>query len=709
MRDWFIPVILGALLLLVGAGLEAATAPDDPATVLAMPLEGDRASYTASSITTHPDGETTEWSGAWDQEWVLAEVPVPMGAPVERPTLRMTTAQAAGTNPLIGYQQSIHFSELPGTPEAIRSVFGTDADGRTTFEDAVFVWDGTSFVDRGCQQDPTGSLVGQSPEAALAALEACLAAQGSPSSSGFELRAGWEMHPDWGATWVVTLSRDGADASGAALHEVYTIRTSPAVSMPLEMTTTHETATPEGIRTTTYAARMVGYAPGQQPLATATDPLPRAPPIPITTWDAGGPATGDMATFPLRSTYEATRQDPRGDTYFQENPSARLAVAFYAEADVVLHPTAPARGFAQCEDRQLEPAAALVPSESGRASWTTYWGAPDENLAAFVQASRAPPPDALSLPLPHPTSPAQLWNPGQAAWFVGSTPPPTKGPSIQGLMEWVPTLEEKGATGLPVVIVYHPALGNIPWDESSALVGNVALADCSWDSATGEAVYREHGIYVFDGEPVVTYTRTEVGRASGLTPVTLLDAAPPQQEPAFDPVLPAGALGLAGLALVTGGIAFSPVTRVLPALYSRLTAKDLLDHPLRSRILEIVRDNPGIRLPELARELDSHRATVAYHLRRLESTDFIVQSRSAHGIVIHPTGDPEAEHAHVLARTGAKELLALIQADPGLSVTELADELERPKSRISELTQVMEEVGLIERIKDGRTVRMYPA
>lgn len=144
-------------------------------------------------------------------------------------------------------------------------------------------------------------------------------------------------------------------------------------------------------------------------------------------------------------------------------------------------------------------------------------------------------------------------------------------------------------------------------------------------------------------------------------------------------------------------------------LYRRLTRDRVLDNDLRRRVRDLVDDAPGVTAARIADELDVHYDTVRHHLRVLDEFDEIRVDRFGSTRRYFPnhgryTADDRALLAalRVEPRRRALETLA---RDGGLSSGELAEAIGVAPSTASHHLAELEAAGLVERTRDGRSVR----
>lgn len=179
-------------------------------------------------------------------------------------------------------------------------------------------------------------------------------------------------------------------------------------------------------------------------------------------------------------------------------------------------------------------------------------------------------------------------------------------------------------------------------------------------------------------------------------------AAPPSEPGAWrETTLTVGTV--AGLAAAvwwalsrTGWVA--PIT----GLFSRLEKDELLEHPVRRRIVEAIDEAPCIHLEALVRRLDLGRGQLEHHVGKLLAADLLVEHEAAGYRAFFPPGwQPRAtRQGLVLLKTpGARRLLAAVVDAPGNGVREVADRAEIAPSTASYHAARLEEAGLLTKVR----------
>ncbi|MFX0101885.1 MAG: winged helix-turn-helix transcriptional regulator, partial [Candidatus Hodarchaeota archaeon] len=123
------------------------------------------------------------------------------------------------------------------------------------------------------------------------------------------------------------------------------------------------------------------------------------------------------------------------------------------------------------------------------------------------------------------------------------------------------------------------------------------------------------------------------------------------------------------------------LTRVVPIKRGphRLTIKEVLDNENRSKILDMIIDEPGIHYKELLRISEVSPSNLAWHLDILETYKIIHKARVGHFLVYYPYLDknPFANFDPKVAKSKTTlEIFQLIGDNPGMMQSQLARRME---------------------------------
>jgi DNA-binding transcriptional ArsR family regulator len=167
----------------------------------------------------------------------------------------------------------------------------------------------------------------------------------------------------------------------------------------------------------------------------------------------------------------------------------------------------------------------------------------------------------------------------------------------------------------------------------------------------------------------------------------------------------------AGLAALAAGILYwlwPALKGGVLGLFSRLREPELLQSPQRRRIMDVVNDHPGIHFKELVRRSGIPNGSLVHHVRQLEGAGLLV-AKQANGYTCYfGRGPADAARASVLKADGARQVLAAVQASPGLSGLEVAHLTGLQPSTVNYHAKRLADAGLLSPVRDGRAVRLHP-
>lgn len=145
-------------------------------------------------------------------------------------------------------------------------------------------------------------------------------------------------------------------------------------------------------------------------------------------------------------------------------------------------------------------------------------------------------------------------------------------------------------------------------------------------------------------------------------------------------------------------------------LFSRIAKDDILDHPLRSEIFEAIKASPGIHISALSRTVDAGWGTTIHHLRKLQEKELVaVRTVNNQKCYFHNGGNitrsawtqiPELKH------DTANKIAQYILSRPLSPVTSVSTDLGLSPSLVSHHVRKLERAGVVEKIRDGRFVKL---
>lgn len=136
---------------------------------------------------------------------------------------------------------------------------------------------------------------------------------------------------------------------------------------------------------------------------------------------------------------------------------------------------------------------------------------------------------------------------------------------------------------------------------------------------------------------------------------------------------------------------------LLVPLFTRIKKDEVLEHPVRQRILDLVEANPGLHYRALVRGVDKGKGTVEYHLRILEDHGYVRTHRAGGYVTYYPAGHSRdaMEAQSVLRSDTARKLLQAVLATPGATVAQLAERMGLSYGAVSHHVKRFEDAGLV--------------
>lgn len=142
-------------------------------------------------------------------------------------------------------------------------------------------------------------------------------------------------------------------------------------------------------------------------------------------------------------------------------------------------------------------------------------------------------------------------------------------------------------------------------------------------------------------------------------------------------------------------------------LYHKLTKDRALEHPARQRILQLLAEDPGLGTTDVAEELDVCYRTARHHLEVLARFDLVAQTKQRSSWRWARPEDASAlEEPHVPELQ--QRLLALLDEDPGLHLSELARRVDAAKATVKHHLDRLDERGRVRDERVGPLRRFFP-
>lgn len=136
----------------------------------------------------------------------------------------------------------------------------------------------------------------------------------------------------------------------------------------------------------------------------------------------------------------------------------------------------------------------------------------------------------------------------------------------------------------------------------------------------------------------------------------------------------------------------------------------LLEQPMRRRILDTIRREPGIKISQLCRETSAGWGTVKYHLHLLKKAGLIVSRNTGRDCLLFSSDLPSDQLSvtEALRRGRASNLAAAIANTPGATQKELCERIQMTRKIIRRYVGLLSKAGLVSERRDAQFQRYYP-
>lgn len=162
-----------------------------------------------------------------------------------------------------------------------------------------------------------------------------------------------------------------------------------------------------------------------------------------------------------------------------------------------------------------------------------------------------------------------------------------------------------------------------------------------------------------------------------------------------------GAVASAGILAVLGAALyyFWPGLKVgALGLFSRIRDDQVLDHPRRRRIHEIIQAEPGIHFQELARRSETSRSALDHHLRKLVAARIVVRREGTGYACFFPRGAVDRrlmEVAPLLRADSTRAVLDAVAKAPGVTCADVAERVGLTSATVSYHLRKLRQAGLV--------------
>lgn len=433
---------------------------------------------------------------------------------------------------------------------------------------------------------------------------------------------------------------------------------------------------------------LVDYAPGAP--ADALVPAPQIPAAQGTRQQWGPDDAGFDISWPLSQAFQEARNEPNGDVqpWLDDHPDAAVDTAFF--------------GYQETPGGDDEP----IVDE------TWVFTISDGSDTLQVVAARH---TETTVEEPIPGLPTEVREPQsdfEAVEMDGDNRPdkdeqPRNIPTVRSLAARYEALEGQPATGFAYL-----ALCNGDCDDVTAAVilgqapvwGDDNLRLQAW-GAGGRFIGQSEAEGTYP-EPTFSEGAWNPQQANGGWGYRVAGAGVWHWPEPVTATSIAAATGFASLLYLLW-----PLAKGALPMFSRIKREDLLEHPVREGLWELVQNSPGIHFQEIVRQMEKGRGTLEHHLRKLVAADLLVE-KSGQGFTCYfPKGQVDRRimaAAPALKSAGARQLLQAIRSAPGSSAQEVAGRLGMAPSTINYHLKRLVAAELVESQRDGRRVNLHP-
>lgn len=178
-------------------------------------------------------------------------------------------------------------------------------------------------------------------------------------------------------------------------------------------------------------------------------------------------------------------------------------------------------------------------------------------------------------------------------------------------------------------------------------------------------------------------------------------------------VFPAAAAvaGLGFLGLLAGALyTYGPNLKAALLGFTRIRETQLLDHPVRRSIYQLIEAEPGIHMQEIRRRVGTGVGNTRHHLDKLEAAGMVVArvSESRRRFFVKAQTDRRVMDAlHQVRSPAAARILEAIHARPGGMAKELAANVGLSPATVSHHLKNLEADGLVRLERRGRSLHAF--
>jgi predicted transcriptional regulator len=158
------------------------------------------------------------------------------------------------------------------------------------------------------------------------------------------------------------------------------------------------------------------------------------------------------------------------------------------------------------------------------------------------------------------------------------------------------------------------------------------------------------------------------------------------------------------ISAIIGGILAA--VSIITAFFTRLRTRSLIDNANRSRIIEVITEEPGIHFRELSRRLGLKQGVLSYHLNVLEKHEMIKSVQDSNNRRFYLIG-VKVEKKIFLTEI-QQSIIGIIYDSPGISQSAISRQLGRSKALINYHLRILKDASLVYVEKDKGITSYYP-
>jgi len=145
-------------------------------------------------------------------------------------------------------------------------------------------------------------------------------------------------------------------------------------------------------------------------------------------------------------------------------------------------------------------------------------------------------------------------------------------------------------------------------------------------------------------------------------------------------------------------------------LFGRVSGADLLDQPLRRRLLDIIQSRPGIHASELCRAAEEPWGTVQYHLSLLHRGDMVTAIEAGRERHFFPSQvDPQHARLVAMMQQGRRhEIAAFIRDHPGARQVDICQAVDVSRKTFRSSIEPLMVEGLVHERRGLQNNRYFP-